>query len=275
MGRVYTLVNQKGGVGKTTTVINLGAYLAYFGQRVLLVDLDPQANATSCLGVDRRTVKSGTYDVIIGASPALNNILHNPKLKLSLLPSSPALAGAEVELVPELARETRLKEAIKPVIERYDYILIDCPPSLGLLTLNGIVAAQDGVIIPVQCEYLALEGIGQLTQTIQRVRSALFPALRVRGVVLTMFDGRTKLSNDVVAEVSRHFPQQVFKTVIPRSIRLAEAPSYGQPISTYSPTSTGAHAYAGLAREVLSGDGIALPTNDDPIARTSEGADQP
>ena len=262
MGRIYTLVNQKGGVGKTTTVINLGAYLSSYGQRVLLVDLDPQANATSCLGVDRRTVQSGTYDVIIGATPAMNNILHNPRLKLSLLPSSPALAGAEVELVPELARENRLREALKPVVERYDYILIDCPPSLGLLTLNGIVAAQDGVIIPVQCEYLALEGIGQLTQTIQRIRTVLFPALRVRGVVLTMFDSRTKLSNDVVAEVNRFFPDQVFKTVIPRSIRLAEAPSYGQPISTYSPASTGAHAYASLARELLNGDGIALPASE-------------
>jgi chromosome partitioning protein len=275
MGRVYTLVNQKGGVGKTTTVINLGAYLAYFGQRVLLVDLDPQANATSCLGVDRRTVTSGTYDVIIGTSTAINNILHNPRLKLSLLPSSPALAGAEVELVPELARETRLKEALKPLIERYDYILVDCPPSLGLLTLNGIVAAQDGVIIPVQCEYLALEGIGQLTQTIQRIRTALFPTLRVRGVVLTMFDGRTKLSSDVVAEVSRYFPEQVFKTIIPRSIRLAEAPSYGQPISTYSPASTGAYAYANLAREVLTGDGIALPINDEPASTPAEALEKP
>jgi chromosome partitioning protein len=275
MGRVYTLVNQKGGVGKTTTVINLGAYLAYFGQRVLLVDLDPQANATSCLGVDRHTVKSGTYDVIIGASPALNNVLHNPRLKLSLLPSSPALAGAEVELVPELARETRLKESLKPILERYDYILIDCPPSLGLLTLNGIVAALDGVIIPVQCEYLALEGIGQLTQTIQRIRAVLFPSLRIRGVVLTMFDGRTKLSNDVVAEVSRFFPEQVFTTVIPRSIRLAEAPSYGQPISTYSPASSGAHAYANLAREVLTGDGIVLPVSDELASAPTEVLDKP
>jgi chromosome partitioning protein len=275
MGRIYTLVNQKGGVGKTTTVINLGAYLAYFGQRVLLVDLDPQANATSCLGVDRHTVKSGTYDVIIGASPALNNVLHNPRLKLSLLPSSPALAGAEVELVPELARETRLKESLKPILERYDYILIDCPPSLGLLTLNGIVAALDGVIIPVQCEYLALEGIGQLTQTIQRIRAVLFPSLRIRGVVLTMFDGRTKLSNDVVAEVSRFFPEQVFTTVIPRSIRLAEAPSYGQPISTYSPASSGAHAYANLAREVLTGDGIVLPVSDELASAPTEVLDKP
>jgi len=275
MGRIYTLVNQKGGVGKTTTVINLGAYLAYYGQRVLLVDLDPQANATSCLGVDRRTVTGGTYDVLIGASPAINNILHNPRLKLSLLPSSPALAGAEVELVPELARETRLKEALKAVVERYDYILVDCPPSLGLLTLNGIVAAQDGVIIPVQCEYLALEGIGQLTQTIQRIRTALFPTLRVRGVVLTMFDGRTKLSSDVVAEVSRYFPEQVFQTIIPRSIRLAEAPSYGQPISTYSPASSGAHAYANLAQEVLTGDGIPVPVTEEPMGTPAEAFEKP
>ena len=270
MGRIYTLVNQKGGVGKTTTVINLGAYLATYGQRVLLVDLDPQANATACLGVDKHNVKTGTYDVIIGASPALNNILHNPRLKLSLLPSSTALAGAEVELVPELARENRLREALKPIVERYDYILIDCPPSLGLLTLNGIVAAQDGVIIPVQCEYLALEGIGQLTQTIQRVRAALFPTLKVRGVVLTMFDGRTKLSSDVVSEITRHFPEQVFKTIIPRSIRLAEAPSYGQPISAYSPSSPGALAYASLAREVLTGDGFPLPTPEQISVKPAE-----
>jgi chromosome partitioning protein len=258
MGRIYTLANQKGGVGKTTTVINLGAYLAFFGQRVLLIDLDPQANATSCLGIDRHTVKSGTYDVLIGASPIQNNILYNPRLKVSLLPSSTALAGAEVELVPEIARESRLKEAVRPITERYDYILIDCPPSLGLLTLNGVVAAQDGVIIPVQCEYLALEGIGQLTQTINRIRTAIFPGLRVRGVVLTMFDGRTKLSTDVVNEVNRHFPAQVFHAIIPRSVRLAEAPSYGQPISIYAPASTGAQAYAELAQELLKGDGISV-----------------
>jgi chromosome partitioning protein len=158
MGRTYTLVNQKGGVGKTTTAINLGAYLAYFGQRVLLVDLDPQANATSCLGVNKRSVRAGTYEALINASPATSHILHNPRLKLSLLPASPALAGAEVELVGELARESFLKNALHPVRDRYDYILIDCPPSLGLLTLNGIIAAHDGVIIPVQCEYLPLEG---------------------------------------------------------------------------------------------------------------------
>lgn len=259
MARIYTLVNQKGGVGKTTTVINLGAYLAYFGQRVLLVDLDPQANATSCLKIDKQTVRGGTYEVLIGSSPAANHILHNPRLKLSLLPATPALAGGEVELVSELARESRLKKALANVVERYDYVLIDCPPSLGLLTLNGLVAAHDGVIIPVQCEYLALEGLSQLNHTLTRVRSALFPELKVRGVVLTMFDGRTKLSGDVVQEVRRFFPDEVFKAIIPRSVRLAESPSYGQPISVYAPASNGAQAYAALAREVLEADGIHIP----------------
>ncbi len=259
MTRIYTLANQKGGVGKTTTAINLGAYLAYYGQRVLLVDLDPQANATSCLKIDKNTIRGGTYNVLIGDAPAGSFILHNPRLKISLLPASPALAGGEVELVNELARETRLQKGLKPVADRYDYILIDCPPSLGLLTLNGLVAGQDGVIIPVQCEYLALEGLGQLMQTLDRVRKALMPSLTVRGVVMTMFDGRTRLALDVVDEVRRFFPNRVFETVVPRSIRLAEAPSYGQPISVYSPSSSGALAYAALAREMLAGDGMHIP----------------
>lgn len=256
MERIYTIVNQKGGVGKTTTTINLGAYLAYHGQRVLLVDLDPQANATSCLGVEKANVRGGTYEALIGQDNIANFILHNPRLKLSLLPSSPALAGAEVELVNELAREGRLKKALAPIQQRYDYILIDCPPSLGLLTLNGLVAARDGLIIPVQCEYLALEGLGQLLQTIERVRNAIFPELRIRGVLLTMFDGRTNLANDVVKEVRRYFPQDVFESVIPRSVRLAEAPSYGVPISAYAPESRGATAYLALAREILAEDGV-------------------
>lgn len=258
MGRIYTMVNQKGGVGKTTTAINLGAYLAYYGQRVLLVDIDPQANATSCLGINKQSVRGGTYEALIGSGSSASYILHNPRLKLSLLPSSLALAGAEVELVTELARETRLKKALTPIIERYDYILVDCPPSLGLLTLNGLVAARDGVIIPVQCEYLALEGISQLMQTLTRVKTAIFPELTVRGVVLTMFDGRTNLANDVVSEVRHYFPTEVFDAVIPRSVRLAEAPSYGQPISIYAPNSNGALAYASLARQVLEGDGIRI-----------------
>jgi chromosome partitioning protein len=259
MGRTYTLVNQKGGVGKTTTVINLGAYLAYYGQRVLLVDLDPQANATACLGVDKATVKGGTYESLIGKSPAANHILHNPRLKISLLPASPELAGAEVELVGEIARENYLLNTLSPIRDRYDYILIDCPPSLGLLTLNGIIAAREGVIIPVQCEYLPLEGLSQLNQTLERIRKAVFPELRIRGVLLTMYDSRTNLSNDVVNEVRRHFKDLVFESIIPRTVRLAEAPSYGQPISVYAPSSNGAESYTALAQEVLLGDGIELP----------------
>lgn len=254
MTRIYTLVNQKGGVGKTTTTINLGAYLAQKGQRVLVVDLDPQANATSCLGVDKLSVQGGTYEALLGDSNIISYVLFNERLKLSLLPSSPSLAGAEVELVDETARELRLRNTIGPLADKYDYILIDCPPSLGLLTLNGLMAAIDGVIVPVQCEYLALEGLGQLTQTIERVRSLLFPELRVRGVVLTMFDSRTNLANDVVAEVGKHFPDQVFKSIIPRSIRIAEAPSYGLPISVYAPSSVGAQAYDALANELLKSD---------------------
>ncbi len=259
MAQIYTLVNQKGGVGKTTSAINLGAYLGYFGQRVLLVDLDPQANATSCLGIDKHTVKNGTYEVLINAVPIAPQILHNPRLKLSLLPSSPALAGAEVELVEMPGRENRMKEILSAITDRYDYILIDCPPSLSLLTVNGLVAALNGVLIPVQCEYLALEGLGQLTKTINRIKSSLFPGLRIRGVILTMFDSRTNLSNDVVTEVRKYFPDLVFKTLIPRSIRLAEAPSYGLPISIYAPESSGARAFAALAREVLEADGVQMP----------------
>jgi chromosome partitioning protein len=257
--RIYTLVNQKGGVGKTTTAINLGAFLAKLGQKVLIVDLDPQANATSCLGVDKHSVKNGTYEALLGITPALGGLLSNPGLGLTLLPSSPALAGAEVELVSQQSRDSRLKHALEPLLERFDYILIDCPPSLSLLTINGLVAAKDGVIIPVQCEYLALEGVGQLLQTLQRIRQSLYPALKVRGVVMTMFESRAHLSTDVVSEIRKHFPNQVFSAIVPRSIRLAEAPSYGLPISAYAPASTGAQAYSALAKELLVGDGVVLP----------------
>jgi chromosome partitioning protein len=253
------MVNQKGGVGKTTTAINLGAYLARLGQKVLIVDLDPQANATSCLGVDKHSVKNGTYEALSGLTAAASGLLSNPALGLTLLPSSPALAGAEVELVSQNGRDARLKHALEPLIERFDYILIDCPPSLSLLTVNGLVAAKDGVIIPVQCEYLALEGVGQLMQTLQRIRMSLFPALKVRGVVMTMFESRVHLSTDVVSEIRKHFPNQVFNAIVPRSIRLAEAPSYGLPISVYAPSSAGAQAYSALAKELLIGDGVLLP----------------
>jgi chromosome partitioning protein len=259
IGKIYTIVNQKGGVGKTTTAINLGAYLGYFGQRVLIIDIDPQANATACLGIDKNEVNGGTYEVLIGAQPILSQILHNPRFKISLLPSSPALAGAEIELINLEHRETRLTKVLEPIKTRYDYILVDCPPSLGLLTLNGLVAARDGVLIPVQCEYLALEGLGQLTQTINRVKNSLFKNLEIRGVILTMYDGRTNLSADVVKEVQRVFGKQVFNSVIPRSIRLAEAPSYGMPISIFAPDSSGALSYAALAKELLISDKVQIP----------------
>ena len=255
MTRIYTLVNQKGGVGKTTTAINLGSFLAQAGQRVLIVDIDPQANATSSLGVDKNTVQSSTYDALLSGEVPVSSILFNERLQISLLPSSPALAGAEIELVEESGREFRLRNALESVKGKYDYVLVDCPPSLGLLTVNGLVAARDGVLVPVQCEYLALEGLGQITRTIELVQSSLFPKLRVRGVILTMFDPRTNLSSDVVKEVNTHFPGQVFKSVVPRSIRLAEAPSYGLPISAYAPESVGAKAYESLAKELLKGDG--------------------
>lgn len=254
MSKIYSLVNQKGGVGKTTTTINLGAYLAQAGHRVLLVDLDPQANATSCLGIERTQVQSGTYEALIREIPAVDSVLTSRSLNLSLLPSSPALAGAQVELVDVEGREALLREALSSIERHYDYVLVDCPPSLGILTVNGLLAARDGVIIPVQCEYLALEGLTQLMSTLQRVRSGLFPNLRVRGLLMTMYDSRTNLSQDVVEEVRRHFGDQVFHAVIPRSVRLAEAPSHGRPISVYAPRSAGAVAYQAMADEILAED---------------------
>ncbi len=262
MAKIYTMVNQKGGVGKTTSAINIGAYLGYFGQKVLIVDLDPQANATSSLGIDKNSVKNGTYEVVIGSTPVAPAILHNPRLKLSILPSSPALAGAEIELLDLNKREFRLKKALEPIQGHYDYILVDCPPSLSVITINGLMAAKDGVLIPVQCEYLALEGVGQLTETLKRIQRSLFPDLRVKGVIMTMYDGRTRLAADVVSEITKHFPSQVFQTIIPRSIRLAEAPSYGLPIAIYAPSSSAAQAYKDLAREILEKDGIHIPDID-------------
>lgn len=259
LGIVYTIVNQKGGVGKTTTAINLGAYLGYYGQRVLIIDIDPQANATSCLGIDKNDVNGGTYEVLIGAQPIQSQVLHNPRYKISLLPSSPSLAGAEIEMINLPNREFRLSQVIEPIRNRYDYILIDCPPSLGLLTLNGLVAAANGVLIPVQCEYLALEGLGQLTKTIERVKQSLFKELSIRGVILTMYDCRTNLAGDVVKEVKQYFDKQVFKVVIPRSIRLAEAPSYGMPISIFAPDSSGGQSYDSLAKELLKADDVQVP----------------
>ena len=259
MGTIYTMANQKGGVGKTTSTINLGAFLAYYGKNVLLVDIDPQSNATSSLGIDKLNVTGGTYQALLGENNIRDFVLHNPKLKLSILPASPDLAGAEVELVNEVGRESLLKRKLLPLADEFDYILIDCPPSLGLLTLNGLVAGVHGILIPVQCEYLAMEGLGDLISTIDRVRRMISPDLIIRGVILTMFDTRTNLANDVVNEVRKHFQEQVFDTIVPRSVRLAEAPSYGIPISLYSPGSVGAKAYQELAKEILIGDGHEIP----------------
>ncbi len=256
MTKIYAVANQKGGVGKTTTVVNVSAYLAESGRRVLLVDIDAQANATSTLGYDKFANDVTLYHVLLDELPAEEAILSDGEFGVDLLPSHPSLAGAEVELVNAIGREYRLQKALAAIEDKYDYILIDCPPSLGLLTLNALTAARDGVLIPVQCEYLPLEGLTQLTQTIELVQEYLNPALHIRGVMMTMYDGRTNLSRQVVEEVRRHFPSRVFKSIIPRNIRLSEAPSFGQPINFYAPDSSGALAYKLLTAELVNGDRV-------------------
>ena len=248
MTRMLALANQKGGVGKTTTAINLGAALAEMGHSVLIVDMDPQANATAGLGLRAEPGRS-TYQLVLEQCTAEEATLGTSTAGLSLLPSIPDLAGAEIELAAMMAREFRLRRALEGVSGKYDYIIADCPPSIGLLTLNALTAAQE-VIVPAQCEYLSLEGLGQFTATLDLVRRNLNQQLKVAGVLLTMFDRRTKLSQQVAHEVRRHFPN-TFRTVIPRSVRLSEAPSHGLPISAYDPASPAARAYADLAKEVL------------------------
>ena len=248
--RVVAVTNQKGGVGKTTTAINLSAELARQGKRVLLVDIDPQGNATTGLGLDKATLGSCMYDVLVKSAPLGGAIRATGIEGLAIAPSTLNLAGAEIELVSALSRESRLRAALATSLDSYDRVFIDCPPSLGLLTLNAMSAA-DELIVPIQAEYFALEGLGQLTHVIDLVRGHLNPALRILGVLITMFDGRTNLAGQVVAEVERYFPGLAFATRIPRSVRLSEAPSHGAPIAQFDPKGKGASAYAALAQEVL------------------------
>jgi chromosome partitioning protein len=258
--QIFAIANQKGGVGKTTTAVNLCAYLAKAGARILLVDSDPQANATTSLGIDPRKPETSLYDVLIDNRPVHEAITATSLHGLSLLPANLDLAGAEVEMAARMAREQLLSKALQPLTCDYDYVVIDDPPSLGLITINGLTAA-DGIIIPVQCEYLALEGLSQLLETIKQVRRVLNGRLKVAGVLLTMSDARTNLSTQVVEDVREHFPLETFDTLIPRSVRLSEAPSHGLAVLNYAPESAGALAYEALAAEFMGRFPIGIEAN--------------
>ncbi|MCQ2548317.1 MAG: AAA family ATPase [Clostridia bacterium] len=254
MGKSIAIFNQKGGVGKTTTNINLGACLAQKGKKVLIIDIDPQGNTTSGLGFEKKRLRNTTYNLLVEKDYKTRKaILHTSTKNLDLIPASVDLAGAEIELVQIPGREKMLREALKKVKDDYDFIFIDCPPSLGLLTINSL-AAVDTVLIPIQCEFYALEGVSQLMSTIELVKKSINPNLEIEGVILSMFDGRTNLSVQVVQEVKKYFGNRVYSTVIPRNVRLAEAPSYGLPITEYDPKSTGALAYMEFAEEFLESD---------------------
>ena len=255
MAKIVAVANQKGGVGKTTTTVNLSACVAQRGKRVLVVDLDPQGNSTSGLGVQKEDLAHSSYDILINHVDVDQSVQPTQVQFLDIVGANIELAGAEVELVGMLAREQVLKNALSAIREKYDYVFIDCPPSLGLLTINALTAA-DTLLVPIQCEYYALEGLSQLMNTVKLVRMHLNPALDVEGVVLTMFDARTNLSSQVVAEVKKFFKNKVYDTIIPRSIRLGEAPSYGLPITLYDPKCNGATAYVQLAEELLKKEGV-------------------
>lgn len=251
MSKIIAIANQKGGVGKTTTSVNLGAGLAAIGKKVLLIDIDPQGNTTSGVGINKADVANCIYDVLINEVHPKEAIAHTDIENLHIIPATIQLAGAEIELVPTISREVRLKKSLQPIRHLYDYVLIDCPPSLGILTINSLTAA-DSVLIPIQCEYYALEGLSQLLNTVRLVQKHLNTSLQIEGVLLTMFDARTNLGIQVIEEVKKYFQQKVYKTVIPRNVRLSEAPSHGQSIITYDPRSKGAEVYLELAKEVVS-----------------------
>lgn len=250
MGRIIAIANQKGGVGKTTTSVNLSACLAYLGKKVLLVDIDPQGNASSGVGVNKGDINQCIYDVLIDDVSVKDTIQETKVENLHIVPATISLAGAEIELVSTISREVRLKRALSEVKEDYDYVIIDCPPSLGLLTINSLTAS-DAIIIPVQCEFYALEGLSQLLSTIRLVQKHLNKELAIDGVLLTMFDARTNLGIQVIEEVKKYFQEKVYKTIIPRNVRLSEAPSHGEPIIIYDPKSRGAEVYLDLAKEVI------------------------
>lgn len=250
MGRVIAVVNQKGGVGKTTTAVNLASWLARKGKFVLLIDMDPQANATSGVGIPHEQVTRSVYHVLVGQAYLRDVVMDTTIEGLRIVPAQQDLAGASVELVNLEQREYRLRQAVTELASQYDYVFIDCPPSLGLLTINGLVAANE-VFIPVQCEYYALEGLGQLLSTVELVREHLHPELKILGAVLTMYDRRNNLSDEVLHQIHQYFPNKVFRSVIPRNIKLAEAPSHGKPISEYDPRSKGGRAYESLAQEII------------------------
>ncbi len=250
MGKVIIIANQKGGVGKTTTAVNLSACLADAKKKVLVIDMDPQGNTTSGLGIEPDEIKNTIYEVLIGGESLSNVIIPTKYHHLSICPSGVNLAGAEIEMVSVDAREKLLRNAIDSIRDQYDFIIIDCPPSLGLITLNAFVAA-DSVLVPIQCEYYALEGLSQLTKTIKNIKQSLNEKIQFEGILLTMFDARTNLSIQVAEEVKKFFPDKIFKTVIPRNVRLSEAPSFGEPIIVYDPHSKGAESYISLAKEVI------------------------
>jgi chromosome partitioning protein len=253
MGKIIAIANQKGGVGKTTTAVNLGACLAQGGKRVLIIDNDPQGNATSGIGLKKTELKKCIYDVLINETPLAQVIVATQVPNLAIAPATIRLAGAEAELVGMMARDQRLKRAVETVKDNYDYVLVDCPPSLGNLTINALAAA-DSIIVPIQCEYYALEGLSQLMKTVQLVQKYSNPKLTIEGVVLTMYDSRTNLSSQVTDEVRRYFQEKVYQSVIPRNIRLSEAPSYGLPITLYDEKSKGAESYIELAKEVMANE---------------------